>query len=384
MSRSRLCWTAAAVFAGLAAPAAGETAVSSNDHHTVLENGQQVAAKGATPDTVSIIDLAHYPPKIIATVEAPGSVVGPPFAVAVAKDESYAIVTAATRLDPQDASKIVADDRVSVIDLRSTPPKVVQQLTAGAGATSVAISPDGGLALVANRAEGTVSIFAIKDRRLEAAGKLDLGNAKAGPSGVAFLPDGKTALLSRDGDSIVSLLHIEGAKIEIDKRPITTAMRPYSLDVSRDGRLAAVSNMGRNDGDIDSVSLIDTSATPPRTVFTLSVGPSPEGLKLSPDGKLLAVGLQNGSAKAKDSPFFHDHGELLLFAVEGHRLRKLAEAPIGHWSQGIAFSRDGHTILVQNMVERTISVFRWEDGKLVPGTPLKLGGGAAAIRTSWP
>jgi hypothetical protein len=107
-------------------------------------------------------------------------------------------------------------------------------------------------------------------------------------------------------------------------------------------------------------------------------------LKLSPDGKLLAVGLQNGSAKPKDSPFFHDHGELLLFAVEGQRLRKLAEAPIGHWSQGIAFSRDGRTILVQNMVEKSISVFRWEGGKLVPGKPLALGGGAAAIGTSRP
>ena len=77
-------------------------------------------------------------------------------------------------------------------------------------------------------------------------------------------------------------------------------------------------------------------------------------------------------------------GELTLFAVEGHRLRKLAEAPNGYWPQGIALSRDGHTIVVQNMVERMISVFRWEDGKLAPGKPLTLGGGAAAIRTDWP
>ncbi len=174
MKRSKKGWRKAALVVALttlAAPAAAEIAVSSNDSHTVLVNGVQVAAKNAPPDTVSIIDLGHYPPKIVATIEAPGSVVGPPMAVAVARDESYAIVTSATRLDAADAGKIVADNRVSVIDLKTTPPKVVQLVTAGDGATVVRISPDGTLALVANRTEGTVSIFSVKDKRLEAAGR---------------------------------------------------------------------------------------------------------------------------------------------------------------------------------------------------------------------
>ena len=387
MDGSRTGWKSVAVTAALmtfAAPASAEIAVSSNDSHTVLVNGVQVAAKNAPPDTVSIIDLAHYPPRIIATVEAPGSVVGPPMAVAVARDESYAIVSSATRLDAADASKIVPDNRVSVIDLKTTPPKVVQQLTAGDGATVVRIAPDGALALVANRTAGTVSVFAIKDRRLEPAGTLDLGNPKAGPSGIAFAADGKTALLSRDGDSMVSVLHLEGTKITVDPRPLTTGVRPYTLDVSADGKLAAVSNMGRGDGDMDTVSLIDLTARPFVTVATVSVAGSPEGLKFSPDGKILAVGAQDGSTKAPDSPFYHKGGKLVLFAVKGKGLRKLAEAPLGHWSQGIAFSKDGRTLLVQNMVERSIAVFRWESGTLRPGAPLAMGTGPAAIRTAWP
>ncbi len=48
----------------------------------------------------------------------------------------------------------------------------------------------------------------------------------------------------------------------------------------------------------------------------------------------------------------------MLFRVDGSKLVKFAEAPIGQWSQGIAFSRDGKTILVQNMVEKDIQVFR--------------------------
>ena len=151
-----------------------DIALSSNDGHTVLERGKQVAGKPPLPDSLSVIDLAQDRPRITATIEVPGSVVGPPMAVAVAPDESFAIVTSATKLDPAGVDGIGPDDRVSVIDLTSMPPRIAQSLQAGAGATVVRISPDGTLALVANRAEGTVSIFTIKDRQLVANGKADL------------------------------------------------------------------------------------------------------------------------------------------------------------------------------------------------------------------
>jgi DNA-binding beta-propeller fold protein YncE len=372
------------VLAASAMPAAADIAVVSTDNHTVLLNGSQKPAEHAPPDRVVVIDLGQYPPGIVATVDAPGSVVGPPMAVAVAADESWAIVTSATRIDPADAGKIVPNDEVSVIDLKSSPPQVMQQLHAGAGATVVAIAPGEKLALVANRTEGTVSIFGVEGKRLEPLGKLDLGNPKAGPSGIAFLPDGKSALLSRDGDSMISVLRIDGTNLTIDPRPLTAGYRPYTLDVARDGTLAAVSNMGRGDGDMDTVSLIDLSVTPFRTIETVSVAGSPEGLKFSPDGTLLAVGAQDGSTKPAESPFYNDHGKFVLLAVDGKHLRKLAEAPVGRWSQGIAFARDGRTILVENMVEKTISVFRWEHDKLTGGEPLALGGAPAAIRTAWP
>ena len=370
------------VIALAAAPAVADVVVTANDSHSVNVNGVLSPAKNPPPDGVSVIDVSAYPPKVVATVEAPASVVGPPLSIAIAKDESYAIVTAATRLDPE--GKIVPDDRVSVIDLKSSPPKLVQQVKAGEGAAGVSISPDGALVLVANRNEGTVSVFAVKDKRLEPVEKVDLGNAKASPSSVNFLPDGKTALLTRDGDSMVNVLHIDGGKVTVDKRPLTAAMRPYTLDINHDGTMAAVSNMGRGDGDIDTVSLIDLKQTPFRTVEIFAVGHTPEGLKFSPDGKFLAVANIDGSTKPADSWLFKDHGTLVVFAVEGAQLRKLAEAPIGRWSQGIAFSKDGKTILVGSMIDHGLDVFRWENGKLTPGAKLDVGSGPAAIRTAWP
>ena len=367
----------------LAGPARADIALSSNDAHTVLDNGAQVAPAEAPPDTLSVIDLAAFPPTVIATLNVPGSVVGPPMAVAVAKDESFAIVTSATKADTAGPGGISPNDQVSVIDLTMKPPQVVQSLKAGAGAATVRISPDGSLALVANRFAGTLSVFTISDRRLTPAGTVMVGE-KSMPSGIAFTADARTALVTRNGDHMVQVLNIDGAKVTLDNRRITTGLAPYTIDVTTDGTLAAVGNMGRGDGDVDTVSLIDLIARPFRTVQTISVGRSPEGLKWSPDGKFLAIGAQEGTTKPADNLFRRDRGRLVIFALADKQLKQVVEAPIGRWSQGIAFSRDGRTVLVQNMVERTIQVFRWDGTKLWGGTSLDIGAGPAAIMTAWP
>jgi DNA-binding beta-propeller fold protein YncE len=74
-----------------------------------------------------------------------------------AADESFALVTAAMKVDPADPTEQVPDDKLSVIDLKSSPPKVTQTVTVGKGAAGVSINKAGTLALVANRSEGTVS-----------------------------------------------------------------------------------------------------------------------------------------------------------------------------------------------------------------------------------
>jgi DNA-binding beta-propeller fold protein YncE len=375
---------AAAALVVSSRPASADLAVTANDAHSTNVDGVVGPANHPPPDTVSIIDVGQYPPKVVASVNAPTSVVGAPTSIWIAPDESYVIVTAATKIEPQNPDRIVSDDRVSVIDLKASPPRVVQQVNSGEGANGVSVSLDGMLALVANRSEGTLSIFTVKNKQLAPAGKLDLGNPKSMPSSVAFLPDGKTALLTRSGDNLTSVLHVDGTKVTVDERPLTTGVSPYTLDINRDGTLAAVSNMGRGNGDVDTVSLIDLTQKPFRTVETVSAGRSPEGLKFSPDGKFLALANIEGSNKPASSPFYRDHGTLVLFAVEGQSLRKLAEAPIGRWSQGIAFSKDGGTILVCSMIDHALDVFRWEDGKLTEGAKLDVGSGPAAIRTAWP
>jgi DNA-binding beta-propeller fold protein YncE len=368
----------------LLAPLAAEAqlAVSSNDNKVRLDNGVNNVVKNAPPDTVSIIDLAVLPPRVVAEIPVPGSVVGPPFSVAVAPDESIALVTSSAKLDPNDATKTVPDNRVSVIDLKARPPVVMATLEAGKSAAGVSINRQGTLALVANRSEGTVSVFTIQGKTVTPAGKVTVADEKSGTSHATFTPDGKMALVSRDGDHKISVLSIDGTKVEYTKRDINAGLRPYGIDISSKGDFAAVANIGIGQGDTDTVSLIDVRAMPPRVVDTVSVGQTPEGVKVSPDGSIVAAVVMNGSNKAKESPFYNDSGRLVLLRASGMKLTKVAEAPIGHWSQGAAFSPDGKTILVGNMVERDIQVFSWDGRALKEIGRLKVNGGPAAIRTA--
>jgi DNA-binding beta-propeller fold protein YncE len=362
--------------------ASAQLAVSANDSKAVLVDGVNTVPANPAGDTVSIVDLNVSPPKLVAEIKAPTSVVGPPSSVAVAPDESYALVTAATKVDPADPKKTAPDNKISVIDLKTSPPAVVATVEAGAGAAGVAINRAGNLAIVANRAEGTLSVFTIAGKTLTPAGKIDLGDKAAGPSAVAFTPDGKTALVSRDGDHKVSVFNVDGNKVEPAKRDINAGLRPYPLDISSRGDIAVVANIGIGQGDADTASLIDLQAKPPRVVDTVTVGQTPEGLKMSPDGRYVAVTAMNGSNKAKSSPFFSDNGLVVILDTSGKKLTKVTEGKVGHWCQGAAWSKDGKTLLVQCMVENELQVFGFDGKTLTPGAPIKVSGGPAGIGTA--
>jgi DNA-binding beta-propeller fold protein YncE len=302
--------------------------------------------------------------------------------VAVAPDESFALVASSMKLDPADPKKQVPDNRVSVIDLKAKPPAVIATLESGLGANGMAINKAGTLALVANRHEGTVSIFTIAGNKLTAAGKIDFGDPKSSPSAVAFTPDGKTALVTRDGDHRISVLSVDGSKVTDTKRVMTGGFRPYAVEVSPKGDIAVVGNQGANAGDIMPVNVIDLSGKAPRIVSTVDVGQYIEDLAFSDDGKYLAVIPQNGSNLAPSHPFYKDNGLLVVFSVKGTTLAKVAEVNIGKWPQGVAWSHDGKTLLAQSMVDNALAVVSFNGKSLKVTGQLKVTGGPDGIRTA--
>jgi DNA-binding beta-propeller fold protein YncE len=359
-----------------------QIAVSANDNKAVLVDGANTVPANPAPDTVTIIDLNVSPPKVLGEINVPASVVGPPSSVAVAPDESFAVVTAATKLDPADPKKTVPDNKVSVIDLKASPPALLAMVEAGAGAAGVAINRAGNLVLVANRSEGSVSVFTVSGKALTAVGKVQLGDAKSGPSAVSFSPDGKTALVTRDGDNKISVLNIDGSKVEHAKRDVHAGLRPYPLGIASNGGYAVAANIGIGGGDADTMSLIDLKANPPRVVDTVSVGQTPEGLAVSPDGNFVVVTVMNGSNKAAKSPFFNDFGLAKVYRIGENKLTPAAEGKVGHWCQGAAWSKDSKTVLVQCMVEKEIQVLAFDGKDLKSAGAIKVNGGPSGIHVA--
>ena len=365
----------------IAAGTRAQLAVSSNDTKVINVDGVNKIVENPAPDNVTIVDLGVSPPKVIGQINAPGSVAGPPQSVAIAPDESIALIAASTKIDPSDPKKTVPDNRLSVIDLKASPPAVIATHELGVSPSGVSFSPDGKLVLVTNRGDGTVSVLTVNGKMLTPAGKIQLGDAKSGPSHVAFLPDGKRALVTRDGDHRISVLSVDGTKVEDTKTDMVAGIRPYSISVSSKGDLAVLTNQGGGQGDTDIISVIDLKKTPPRIVESHSVGQIPEGATFSPDGSHVAVTIQNGSNRPKSHPSYNDHGVVMVYRVEGGKLTLAAQAKVGGWGQGVVWSRDGKTLLAQSMLDKALDVLSF-DGKTLKVTgQIKVPGGPAGIRT---
>lgn len=362
------------------APIAPAYFLSIQDGRAGLSDGTSVVRN--EKDSLAVIELSGGRLRVAQEIEIPTSLVGPPSSIAIAPNGRLALVSAATRRDPSDPTKIVPYDLVSVVALEpngQAAPRVISSLQTGAGASGISINGAGTLALVANRVEGSVSVLSIDGHQVRAIGKLMLGE-KSSPAHVAFTPDGRRALVSRDGDSRVSLLDIDGNKVTVNGRDLYAGLRPYGLDVSPDGAWAAVTNLGGLQGDADTISLIDLRAHPPRVTETITVGQTPEGIFFSPDGRMVGVSVIDGSNKSKASPF-RGTARYRQFRIEGGRLIAAAQLTGGEWLQGHAFSADGNDVLIQDAANREIRLYHTASYGLVDtGERLQFDGAPCAVK----
>jgi DNA-binding beta-propeller fold protein YncE len=375
---SGLIATLAGCATGSSRPA--PTFLSVQDGRAQLVNG--AAAVGSAADTLAVISVVDGKLVLLHEVPVPASLVGPPSSIAISPDRKLALVSAATKLDPADSKKVVPFDLVSVVALDNTgnaAPRVIGNVHTGAGASGISINRAGTLALVANRVEGSVSVLAIDGEKVDVINKISLG-ASSGASHVAITPDGRRALVSRDGDHRITVLDINGREVTASKREIYAGLRPYSLDIAPNGEFAIVGNVGIGQGDSDTISLIDLKANPPRVIDTTTVGQTPEGVMISPDGRYIGVTVVNGSNKPAESPF-HGLANFVLYRVEGGKLQRVSELGGGNWLQGQAYSPDGGIVLVQDAMNREIRLYQISSGRLEDtGQRLKLNGAPSAMK----
>jgi DNA-binding beta-propeller fold protein YncE len=337
-------------------------AISANDGKQ-LQPGETIV----TPDSISVIDLGHYPPKVIGSVQVPAAMIGPPDAVAVAAGEKFAIITAAQKFDPADPMHPAADDKVSVIDLTNpAKPRVLQTVASGAGASGVSINPAGTLVLVAAKGEDAIIVLSLAGKTLAPAGRVELGKGAA-PTDVIFAPDGRHAYAVAWGITKIMELAVTGNQVTRTGNDVVTGRSPYGAVVTPDGNWLINTNVGgalESSDRTGTLTIVDLKAH--KLVLSLAAGKVTEHVALSRDGKYALLVLANGAATVKSDPKYDSVlGILVVYAVGPGTLTEVARADTGHWCQGATWSDDGRLILQQCATERAIQVFGFDGHSLV-------------------
>lgn len=334
-------------------------------------------------DTVLIVDVAKpEAPKIVANLKLENSIVGPPTNLAIAPNGSIALVAdSLTVVEDNGARKTVPTDKVWVIDMKANPPKLAGTVTVGKQPSGLSFSPKGDVALVCNRADGTISVLKIDGTNVTPAGTVQIS---PGVAHVEFTPDGKHALAVKSPDNKVAILNVDGDKVTYDdKLDIPTYYFPYNVVVTPNGKLAITADNGHSgssDGNIDDATVIDLEGPHPHSIAHVTVGDAPEGLAISPKGNLAAVLNVNGS-NFKSAWFYHPTGAVTVLRIDGKTVTPIKTVEVGAFPEPIAFTPDGRYIYVGNYADQDFSILKVNGTDVVnTGKVFKVPGHPAAMR----
>ena len=365
-------------------PGKRELMIVGNDEKISWDDaGKPVLARGGK-DTVSIIDIGTDPlaPKIIANLPLTNSIIGPPVNLAITPDEGLDLVASSMNVVEEGGTlKQVPDNRLWVIDLTANPPKLIDTVVTGKQPSGLSINRAGNLALVTNRADNSISVLRITGKKVEVIDTVAIGEQVAH---VRFTPDGKRAVVAKFPGHKIAMLDINGEKVTYNKLDIPVGFWPYNVDVTPDGKLAISAdngNAGAADGHVDTVSVIDIEANPPRVIDKVMVGDGPEGFAISPTGKLAVALLLRGTNADKKAFFYNRNATVVALKIDGKKVTRSNEVEVRGLPEGVVFSQDGRYIYVGNFIDQDISILRVDGDRIVnTGKSLALPGHPASMR----
>lgn len=243
---------------------------------------------------------------------------------------------------------------VSVVDLSAK--QILTTLNVGASPQGICISPDGMRAYVANTGSDTVSV--LDTQKDEITGTF---NAAHAPVACAIAPDGKHLYVAsvggisgNNGNTVYAIDTGTGkARWTID-----TILGPAAVAVSKDGRMVYVTSRMEH-------ALFQISAETGEILLHKKLGPSPDGVVVSPDGTKVYVA-------------FHIFGGF----INGYNVNdwsELGRIPVGEGPRGIDISPDGRLLCVANQGTKdssnTVTFISTEEYKVIktvevgPGIP---------------
>jgi DNA-binding beta-propeller fold protein YncE len=337
-------------------------------------------------DSVVIVDLANpEEPKIVVSLPLKNSLIGPPVNLAITPNGAVALVADSVDVVKEgETLKQVPDNKLHVIDMRANPPKLAGTVSTGKQPSGLDISPDGKTALVAHRADNSIGVFSIDGTDVKLVDTVAMGDVVAH---VAFTSDGKRAVAVKFSAHKLSLLEVgENAKVTYNKVDLPTGLWPINVAVSPDAKIALTADLGAattSDGSVDTISVVDLEAKPPRIIDRVVVGDGPEGLAISPKGDVAVAVILRGSGGSKQAFFYHKNGTINVLKIDGKRVTNIKEIEVGGLPEGAVFTPDGRYLLVGNYLDQDFSILRVNGIDIVDtGKRFKVPGHPASARMS--
>ena len=327
-------------------------------------------------DLVNIMDISNpAQPRTVANLPLSNSLFGPPTNLQITPNEQLALVSSAMKWEQKEGAwKPAPDDRLFVVDLETYPPALIATLNIGRQPSGIAISGRGDLALVANRADNSVSVLAIDGKRVELIDTVAVGDQVAA---VAITPGGDRALVVKNTTNKIGVLSIDGRSIVYQKElDMPVGQFPYNIDVTPDGRIAIVAHTGNGgfpDGNVDTLAVIDLSpGKPPHVANYVTAGDAPEAFAISPTGEIAVALLLGGDVLLPPVHWAHSRkGSIVVFGIDGLDLNPVQRIEAGGLPEGIAFSPDGAFMYVSNFKGREVAVYK-VDGRQVSDTGMRV------------
>jgi len=285
------------------------------------------------------------------------------------------------RTDASNPTNWIPEAYIHLMDLGSVPPRLAGRVTTGSQPSGMSITRDGRFALVANRAAGTVSVLNLRGATVETVQELKVCEPAEAVSDVAITPDGRRALASVQKGGYLALLESEQGRWKLAGRKASVYGQPYRVVITPDGELGLTAGAGLGHPmDKDALTVVDLASNPIRTVDYVALGAVPESIEVSPDGRLVAAVLMEGSNLAADHPQHTEAGLLVILERRGKTFRRLSEHPIGRIPEGVAFTSDGRHLVVQCHADRELRLFSVRGSRVrdtgrrvaVPGFPSSL------------
>jgi YVTN family beta-propeller protein len=197
----------------------------------------------------------------------------------------------------------------------------------GSSPWSIAITPDGATAYVANSASNNVTPIDTSTNTPET--PIAVGS---GPQSIAITPDGTTAYVGNSGTNTVTPIDLTTDPPTPGMTPITVNGSPYAIAITPDGATAYAANQGAS----PTVTPIDTATNTADDPIVLPDGLSPSAMAMSPDGATAYV--------TSDSDL-SGHSMVIPINTATNTAGSAITTGTGLSTEGIAITPDGTTAL---------------------------------------